>query len=84
MSLLEFIKRHWVVYLIAAVIAVVCGLGASYVVGQIGSTPESLRAARTPDEETTTTVADADGMNSLDGDAPEGTAAADANAENAG
>ena len=43
--MLDFIKRHWVVYLIAAVMAVVIGFGCAYVVGEIGSTPADAHAA---------------------------------------
>lgn len=37
--MLEYIRRHWIAYLIAAVITVVLGFGASYAVGIVGSTP---------------------------------------------
>ena len=37
----SYIKRHWPVYLILALIAIVLGFGAAYIVGVKGSTPES-------------------------------------------
>ena len=37
----SYIKRHWPVYLILALIAIALGFGAAYVVGVKGSTPES-------------------------------------------
>lgn len=37
----SYIKRHWPVYLILALIAIALGFGAAYIVGVKGSTPES-------------------------------------------
>lgn len=37
----SYIKRHWPVYLILALIAIVLGFGTAYIVGVKGSTPES-------------------------------------------
>lgn len=37
----SYIKRHWPVYLILALIAIALGFGAAYVVGVKGSTPET-------------------------------------------
>ena len=37
----SYIKRHWPIYLILALIAVALGFGAAYIVGVKGSTPES-------------------------------------------
>ena len=36
----SFIKKHWLVYIIGAALAVALGFGAAYVVGVIGSTPD--------------------------------------------
>lgn len=47
----SFIRRHWVAYLIGAVIAIVIGLGAAYYVGVIGSTPAAERADRVEREQ---------------------------------
>lgn len=44
-SVLSFIKDHWLAYLIAAALAVALGLGAAYVVGVIGSTPDNAHTA---------------------------------------
>lgn len=44
--MIDFIKRHWIAYLIGAVIAVILGAGASYIVGVKGSTPADVRAER--------------------------------------
>lgn len=38
-----FIKRHWVAYLVGALIALALGFGVAYAVGVIGSTPETTR-----------------------------------------
>ena len=37
----SYIKRHWPVYLILALIAIALGFGVAYIVGVKGSTPES-------------------------------------------
>ena len=42
----SFIKRHWIAYLIGAVVALALGLGLSYFVGVAGSTPEAQRVER--------------------------------------
>ena len=39
-----FIKRHWVAYLVGALIALALGFGVAYAVGVIGSTPEATEA----------------------------------------
>lgn len=49
--MLAFLRRHWLIYLIGAAVAVALGLGASYVVGVIGSTPESVREDQVESEE---------------------------------
>ncbi len=74
----KFIRQHWIAYLIGAVVAIALGLGASYLVYIKGSTPASIREEQVADEASReNTATDADGMNVLEGDAPEGTAAAD-------
>lgn len=40
----EFIKEHWVQYLIGATVAVLLGLGLSFYLGSKWSTPASVRA----------------------------------------
>lgn len=42
----SFIKRHWIAYLIGAIVAIALGLGLSYFVGVAGSTPEAQRVER--------------------------------------
>ena len=42
--MLRFIREHWIVYLIGLIVAVALGIGASYAVGVIGSTPESVHS----------------------------------------
>ena len=42
----SFIKRHWIAYLIGAIVAIALGFGLSYFVGVAGSTPEAQRVAR--------------------------------------
>lgn len=44
--MIQFIKEHWVQYLIGATVAVLLGLGLSFFLGSIWSTPESIRAER--------------------------------------
>lgn len=48
-GMIDFVRRHWVAYLIAAVVAVVIGFGASYVVGVLGSTPEDAHVEASAD-----------------------------------
>ena len=38
----SFIMRHWIVYLIGAIVALALGFGLAYFVGVKGSTPEAL------------------------------------------
>lgn len=47
----SFIREHWLVYLVGAALAVVLGLGASYVLGVKWSTPEDVRAQRIEQEQ---------------------------------
>lgn len=44
--MIEFIKEHWVQYLIGATIAALLGLGLSFYLGERWSTPASVRAER--------------------------------------
>lgn len=50
--MLDFIRRHWVAYLVGAIVAVVLGFGASYVIGQIGSTPADAHSEAPAAEQT--------------------------------
>lgn len=47
----SFIKRHWIAYLIGVLAAILIGLGASYYVGVVGSTPAAERAERVEREQ---------------------------------
>lgn len=47
----EFIKEHWVQYLIGATVAVLLGLGLSFYLGSKWSTPASVRAERVEAEQ---------------------------------
>lgn len=49
--MIQFIKEHWVQYLIGATVAVLLGLGLSFFLGSIWSTPESIRAERVEAEQ---------------------------------
>lgn len=49
--MIQFIKEHWVQYLIGATVAVLLGLGLSFFLGSIWSTPESVRAERVEAEQ---------------------------------
>lgn len=49
--MIQFIKEHWVQYLIGAIVAVLLGLGLSFFLGSIWSTPESIRAERVEAEQ---------------------------------
>lgn len=48
--MIEYIKDHWVQYLIGATVAALLGLGLSFYLGQKWSTPESARAQRIEEE----------------------------------
>lgn len=47
----EFIKEHWIQYLVGATIAVLLGLGLSFYLGNRWSTPASVRAERVEAEQ---------------------------------
>ncbi|MBS6415862.1 MAG: hypothetical protein ACLVHL_00120 [Collinsella intestinalis] len=49
--MIQFIKEHWVQYLIGATVAVLLGLGLSFFLGGMWSTPESIRAERVEAEQ---------------------------------
>lgn len=49
--MIQFIKEHWVQYLIGTTVAVLLGLGLSFFLGSIWSTPESIRAERVEAEQ---------------------------------
>lgn len=49
--MIEFIKEHWIQYLIGATIAVLLGLGLSFYLGNRWSTPASVRAERVEAEQ---------------------------------
>lgn len=76
----SFIKKHWVFYLVGAIVAVALGFALALFVGAKGSTPESLHADDVVQEATdSTTVQDgaAEGDAAVQGDvyAEGGTAA---------
>lgn len=48
----DYIKEHWVQYLIGATIAALLGLGLSYYLGEKWSTPDSVRAQRAEESQT--------------------------------
>lgn len=48
--MIEYIRDHWVQYLIGVTIAALLGLGLSFYLGQKWSTPESVRAQRIEEE----------------------------------
>lgn len=35
-----YIRRHWIAYLLGAILALALGFGAAYAVGVLGSTPD--------------------------------------------
>ncbi len=76
--MLSYLRRHWLLYLILTALAIALGLGASYVVGVIGSTPDSVREERVASEED-----HADDMNSIDADLSGDAAATDGGAADA-
>lgn len=39
----SFIRRHWIAYIVGAALAILLGLGASYVLGKKWSTPNDVR-----------------------------------------
>lgn len=49
--MIEFIKEHWIQYLVGATIAVLLGLGLSFYLGNRWSTPASVRAERVEAEQ---------------------------------
>lgn len=76
--MLSYLRRHWLLYLILTALAIALGLGASYVVGVIGSTPDSVHEERVASEEE-----HADDMNSIDADLSGDAAATDEGAADA-
>lgn len=38
----SFIRRHWIAYLIGAVVALILGFALAYMVGVVGSTPDAV------------------------------------------
>lgn len=49
--MLEYIREHWIQYLVGATIAALLGLGLSFYLGEKWSTPESVRAQRIEEEQ---------------------------------
>lgn len=49
--MIDFIKEHWIQYLVGATIAVLLGLGLSFYLGNKWSTPASVRAERVEAEQ---------------------------------
>lgn len=50
-SVISFIKQHWLAYVIGIAVAVLLGLGMSYVLGAKWSTPENIRQERIAKEQ---------------------------------
>ena len=46
-----FIRRHWVAYLVGAVLAIALGAGAAVFVGAKASTPQEVKSERAAAEE---------------------------------
>lgn len=44
--MIDFIKEHWIQYLVGVTVAALIGLGLSFYLGEKWSTPESVRAER--------------------------------------
>lgn len=42
-DIIEFIKQHWVAYLVGIVLAIALGLGASLFILRVGSTPGGVK-----------------------------------------
>ena len=53
----SFIKKHWVFYLVGAIVAVALGFALALFVGAKGSTPENLHADDVVQESTDSSVA---------------------------
>lgn len=70
--MIEFIKRHWLAYVIGAALAVALGLGAAYVVGVIGSTPDDVVQEQTDGTDAAASEGTADASTSEDGAASSG------------
>lgn len=49
--MLEYIREHWIQYLVGATIAALLGLGLSFYLGEKWSTPESVRAQHVEEEQ---------------------------------
>lgn len=49
--MLEYIREHWIQYLVGATIAALLGLGLSFYLGEKWATPESVRAQRVEEEQ---------------------------------
>ena len=49
--MLDYVKEHWLQYLIGATVAALLGLGLSFYLGEKWSTPESVRAQRVEQEQ---------------------------------
>lgn len=47
----EFIRRHWIAYLVGAALAVLLGAGGAYLFGLKASTPKEVRLERISAEE---------------------------------
>lgn len=44
--MLEFIRRHWIAYIIGIIVALIFGFGVSYIIGIKASTPDDVRNER--------------------------------------
>lgn len=65
--MLDFIRRHWIAYVVGAVLAVALGAAAAYIVGVKGSTPAATKQERVAAERENMQFAD-----SLDDSADQG------------
>lgn len=63
--MLEYIREHWIQYLVGATIAALLGLGLSFYLGEKWSTPESVRAQRVEEEQSR--LDDVDGEDTTEG-----------------
>ena len=59
--MLEYIREHWIQYLVGATIAALLGLGLSFYLGEKWSTPESVRAQRVEEEQSRLDGVDGEG-----------------------
>lgn len=56
--MLDFIRRHWIAYVVALIVAIALGAGAAYYVGVKASTPSEVRIERISAEKENATFLD--------------------------